>query len=180
MCIRDRVWVFHWFFFSLDAGNWRTNHNLHCTAATTDLLGRTMRMNPVKEMVMFLCSSRLLKQTSSCSSGTRAVPLNAYASLKLGCAYIHSSWIHVTSGFYCTRGTFKLPVLELDHRRKTFNYFYFYCQHLTIAMIILFLLSKITIIFSHQVAATRISSTRTHSKRHFYFSASLFWSWAMK
>lgn len=92
----------------------------------------------------------------------------------------YSSWIHVTDGFYCTRGTFKLPVLELGHNRKAFNYFYFYCQCLTIAMIILCLLSKITISFSHQIPATRISSTRTHCKRHFYFSASLFWSWAMK
>jgi len=92
----------------------------------------------------------------------------------------YSSFIYVIPAFYYTRGSFKPLMLELDQIRKTLNSFYFYCQHLTTVLTIEFLMSEITIRFSHQVPGTRISSTRMHSKRHFYSSASLLWSSVMK
>lgn len=79
------------------------------------------------------------------------------------CLYMHvlnfklkySSFICVISGFYYTKGSFKLLVQELNHIRKTFNYLDFYYKFLTVATTIMFLMSKITISFGHQVPATR-------------------------
>lgn len=50
-------------------------------------------------------------------------------SFQLGCAQI------LILHFYYRRGHFQLLVRELHHIRQMFHYFYFYCQHLTIAMI---------------------------------------------